>query len=39
MPLPEPIGVEEFFGPPAISAPVISPDGTRIAYLAPGRTG
>ncbi|MFC3962237.1 S9 family peptidase [Nocardia jiangsuensis] len=29
------IGVEEFFGSPAFTAPVISPDGTRIAYLAP----
>ncbi|MFC8046152.1 alpha/beta fold hydrolase [Nocardia sp. NPDC057353] len=29
------IGVEEFFGSPAFTAPVISPDGARIAYLAP----
>ncbi|WP_036567708.1 S9 family peptidase [Nocardia sp. BMG51109] len=38
--LPELIGVEEFFADPVFSGASISPDGTRIAYLAPkdGRT-
>ncbi|WP_063000061.1 S9 family peptidase [Nocardia jinanensis] len=31
------IAVEDFFGPPARAAASISPDGTRIAYLAPWR--
>jgi dipeptidyl aminopeptidase/acylaminoacyl peptidase len=33
--LPRLIAVEEFFAEPAFAVPVISPDGTRIAYLAP----
>ena len=33
--LPRPIEVEEFFADPAFSHPSISPDGTRLAYLAP----
>ncbi|WP_328309370.1 S9 family peptidase [Actinomycetospora sp. NBC_00405] len=38
--LPRPIEVEELFADPAFSHPSISPDGTRLAYLAPryGRT-
>lgn len=32
---PENITVEEFFSPPERTAATISPDGTRIAYLAP----
>lgn len=35
MPLPQPISVEDFFSPPVRAAAKISPDGTRIAYLAP----
>jgi dipeptidyl aminopeptidase/acylaminoacyl peptidase len=35
--LPRLIAVEEFFAEPAFAVPVISPDGTRIAYLAPHR--
>jgi dipeptidyl aminopeptidase/acylaminoacyl peptidase len=35
MPLPDRITVEEFFSPPEKAAATISPDGTRIAYLAP----
>jgi Tol biopolymer transport system component len=35
MSLPERITVEEFFSPPTKAAATISPDGTRIAYLAP----
>ncbi len=35
MPLPELITVEDFFRPPVRTAATISPDGTRIAYLAP----
>lgn len=31
------IAVEEFFGPPIRSRAVLSPDGTRVAYLAPWR--
>jgi dipeptidyl aminopeptidase/acylaminoacyl peptidase len=31
------IAVEEFFAEPAFAVPTISPDGTRIAYLAPHR--
>ena len=40
MALPELIDVETFFADPAFSGAQISPDGTRIAYLAPkhGRT-
>lgn len=37
MALPELITVEEFFAPPERSGAEISPDGTRIAYLAPWR--
>ncbi|MGW0180209.1 alpha/beta fold hydrolase [Nocardia sp. NPDC003345] len=37
MALPEFISVEDFFAEPVRSAPSISPDGTRIAYLAPWR--
>ena len=33
--LPELIDVEEFFADPQFAVPSISPDGTRIAYLAP----
>ncbi|MBP2367453.1 S9 family peptidase [Pseudonocardia parietis] len=36
-PLPRPIPVEEFFADPGFIVPTISPDGTRIAYLAPHR--
>ncbi|OCB46766.1 peptidase [Mycobacterium vulneris] len=35
MALPELISVEDFFSPPERTAAKISPDGTRIAYLAP----
>jgi hypothetical protein len=35
MALPEMISVEDFFAPPVQAAATISPDGTRIAYLAP----
>ncbi|QRY45878.1 S9 family peptidase [Mycolicibacterium boenickei] len=35
MALPELISVEDFFSPPERAAAKISPDGTRIAYLAP----
>ena len=35
--LPKLIAVEEFFAEPAFAVPKISPDGTRIAYLAPHR--
>jgi dipeptidyl aminopeptidase/acylaminoacyl peptidase len=35
MALPELITVEDFFSPPVRTAATISPDGTRIAYLAP----
>ncbi len=35
MALPARISVEEFFNPPEKAAATISPDGTRIAYLAP----
>ncbi|MCV7282735.1 S9 family peptidase [Mycolicibacterium flavescens] len=35
MALPPQITVEEFFRPPARAAATISPDGTRIAFLAP----
>ncbi|ORV24566.1 peptidase [Mycolicibacterium conceptionense] len=35
MALPELISVEEFFSPPERTAARISPDGTKIAYLAP----
>ncbi|NKY99478.1 S9 family peptidase [Nocardiopsis alborubida] len=31
------IAVEEFFNPPARSRAVLSPDGTKVAYLAPWR--
>jgi dipeptidyl aminopeptidase/acylaminoacyl peptidase len=34
-PMPDLIGVEEFFADPLFANPSISPDGTRIAYLAP----
>jgi dipeptidyl aminopeptidase/acylaminoacyl peptidase len=34
-PLPRPIDVEELFADPEFAVPSISPDGTRIAYLAP----
>lgn len=37
MPLPEIISVEELFSPPVQTGATISPDGTRIAYLAPWR--
>ncbi|MHC9296593.1 S9 family peptidase [Mycobacterium sp. LTG2003] len=37
MALPELITVEDFFSPPERAAATISPDGTRIAYLAPWR--
>lgn len=35
MALPEFIAVGDFFKPPVSAAPSISPDGTKIAYLAP----
>ncbi|WP_433696743.1 S9 family peptidase [Nocardiopsis sp. CA-288880] len=31
----KPISVEEFFGPPARSRALLSPDGAKVAYLAP----
>ena len=34
---PKLIAVDEFFAEPAFAVPTISPDGTRIAYLAPHR--
>ncbi|MFQ6228025.1 hypothetical protein [Nocardia sp. NPDC002869] len=34
---PEPIDLEAFFADPQFANPSISPDGTRIAYLAPQR--
>lgn len=37
MALPDLITVEELFSPPERAAASISPDGTRIAYLAPWR--
>jgi dipeptidyl aminopeptidase/acylaminoacyl peptidase len=37
MPLPELITVEDLFSPPERAGATISPDGTRIAYLAPWR--
>ncbi|GAA1451404.1 hypothetical protein GCM10009602_50230 [Nocardiopsis tropica] len=37
MALPDPIPVEDLFGPSGRSRASISPDGTRIAYLAPWR--
>ncbi|MDP7704309.1 S9 family peptidase [Mycobacterium sp. TY815] len=37
MALPEPISVEDFFRPPVRAGATISPDGTRMAYLAPWR--
>ena len=35
MALPDPISVEDFFRPPTRAAATISPDGTKIAFLAP----
>ena len=35
--LPPRISVEQFFNPPERAGATISPDGTRIAYLAPWR--
>lgn len=35
MPLPDRISVEDLFSPPERAGAAISPDGTRIAYLAP----
>src|ERR1700712_5151692 len=35
MPLPEMISVEDLFSSPQRAAATISPDGTRLAYLAP----
>ncbi|ORA04977.1 S9 family peptidase [Mycolicibacterium bacteremicum] len=35
--MPQRISVEEFFSPPERAGATISPDGTRIAYLAPWR--
>ncbi|MGW4096658.1 alpha/beta fold hydrolase [Mycobacterium sp. NPDC004974] len=35
MPSPELISVDDFFKPPARAQAAISPDGTRVAYLAP----
>lgn len=35
MPLPQRISVEDFFSPPVRAGATISPDGTRIAFLAP----
>ncbi|PWV44444.1 S9 family peptidase [Nocardiopsis sp. L17-MgMaSL7] len=32
-----PLAVEEFFGPPTRSRALLSPEGTRVAYLAPWR--
>jgi dipeptidyl aminopeptidase/acylaminoacyl peptidase len=37
MALPELISVEDFFNPPTRAAATISPDGTKIAFLAPWR--
>ncbi|BBX19515.1 S9 family peptidase [Mycolicibacterium duvalii] len=37
MALPESISVEDFFNPPTRAGAMISPDGTRIAFLAPWR--
>jgi dipeptidyl aminopeptidase/acylaminoacyl peptidase len=34
-PMPDLIDIEEFFADPEFAVPTISPDGTRIAYLAP----
>ncbi|WP_431871531.1 alpha/beta fold hydrolase [Nocardiopsis eucommiae] len=34
---PKPLAVEDFFGPPSRSRAVLSPEGTRVAYLAPWR--
>jgi dipeptidyl aminopeptidase/acylaminoacyl peptidase len=39
MPLPELISVEDFFNPPTRAAAAISPDGTKIAFLAPWKKG
>ncbi len=36
-PMPDLIDLEEFFADPQFAVPTISPDGTRIAYLAPHR--
>jgi len=33
----KPISVEEFFGPPTRSRALLSPDGAKVAYLAPWR--
>ncbi|MBR8743736.1 S9 family peptidase [Nocardiopsis sp. MG754419] len=33
----EPIAVEDFFGPPTRSRALLSPDGTKVSYLAPWR--
>src|SRR5690606_7912975 len=38
MALPKIISVEELFAPPRRSRASISPDGTKIAYLAPWKT-
>lgn len=35
MPLPDPISVEDFFNPPVRAAATLSPDGTKLAFLAP----
>lgn len=35
MTTPEPISIEDFFGPPARTGASISPDGTTLAFLAP----
>ena len=35
MALPDVISVEDFFNPPTRAAATISPDGTKIAFLAP----
>ncbi|MEW5808460.1 MAG: S9 family peptidase [Actinomycetota bacterium] len=37
MPIPDMIPVADFFSPPTRAAATISPDGTRIAFLAPWR--
>ncbi|MGV0806494.1 hypothetical protein [Mycolicibacterium setense] len=37
MPTPELLSVDDLFAPPARAQASISPDGTRIAYLAPWR--
>ncbi|MET0699285.1 MAG: S9 family peptidase [Mycobacterium sp.] len=39
MALPETLSVEDLFGPPVQGGARISPDGTRIAYLAPRKEG